>query len=114
MKQSTVHTAGHRSPEVQDEAVIPDPLNPDHQSLAPGIRLHGQMPGVGFTTAQWLIERNGQFLQVSELLYRVAEQMDGRRSAADIAARLTETSDWAIEREHVEYLIEKKLRPLGI
>ncbi len=72
------------------------------------------MPGVGFTTAQWLIERNQHFLQVSELLYRVAEQMDGTRSAADIAAVVTETSEWALERDHVEHLIEKKLRPLGL
>lgn len=88
-----------------------DDLRPE---LVPGVRLHGVMPGVGFTTQQWLIERNQQFLQVSELLYRVAEQMNGTRTMSEIAAAVTETSEWALEATHVHHLIEHKLRPLGL
>ena len=105
----------HR-PGVGFSIVTPVAAGIDHAPprLAPGIRLHGEMPGVGFTTKQWLLERNQQFLQVSELLYRVLEQIDGTRRVAEIARAVTITSEWTLEPEHVQHLISTKLQPLGL
>jgi len=33
--------------------------------LAPHVRVIGELPGNGFTSRQWLIERDAQFIQVS-------------------------------------------------
>jgi putative peptide zinc metalloprotease protein len=82
--------------------------------LARHVRLAGEMPDVGFQERQWLVERQGHFIQVTELLYRLLAQIDGTRTAAEIARAVTACSEWALEPEHVEYLIEHKLRPLRL
>ena len=82
--------------------------------LAPGVELAGEMPETGFTDQQWLIRRDRQFIQVTELLYRVAEQLDGRRTVDEIAIRLSETSRWLVAPEHVRQIIDTKLAPLGL
>jgi len=74
----------------------------------------GAMQGTGYQDQQWLIDRDGRFLQVTELLYRVAEQADGSRALEDIAARVTATTDWSVSADNVRQLIEQKLVPLGV
>ena len=66
---------------------------PEHPSLAPNVRLVGEMQGTGFKDRQWLVQSGDRFVQVTELLYRVAEQADGDRTLEGIAARLTEATD---------------------
>jgi putative peptide zinc metalloprotease protein len=83
-------------------------------ALAGGVELAGVMPETGFADQQWLIRRNGRFIQVTELLYRVAEQLDGRQSIEEIAASLTASSRWIVDPEHVRQIIETKLAPLGL
>jgi putative peptide zinc metalloprotease protein len=53
-------------------------------------------------------------VQVSELLYRVVEQVDGRRGLDEIAAQVTDRVPWLVTAEHVERLLETKLVPLGV
>lgn len=72
------------------------------------------MRDTGFVDRQWLIQRNDRFIQLTELLYRVAEQMDGRRSLKEIAARVTESTDWLVSDDDVKHLIKVKLAPLGL
>jgi putative peptide zinc metalloprotease protein len=86
----------------------------DTPSLAPGVELSGPMQGSAFVEQQWLIQRDGSFLQVSELLYRVAEQCNGRNSPEKIASRLTRSTQWQISPEQVRYILESRLAPLGI
>ena len=43
------------------------------------------MPGTAYQNQQWLIQRGDRYLQVSEVLYRVAEHCDGTRTEDDIA-----------------------------
>ncbi len=86
----------------------------DPPSKAPGIELIGVLPGSGFTDAQFLVKRNGQFVQVTELLFRTLEHVDGERTFEDIAALLTETTEWAVTADQVEYLVAQKLMPLGL
>src|SRR5918997_1541435 len=54
--------------------------------LAEGIELLGEYEGSGFKEAPYLARRaDGQTLQLTRLLYAVAESADGRRDFAAIA-----------------------------
>src|SRR6266508_5771573 len=102
---------------VRGAGVCPAP-QPEHvhtrPALGPRVQLMGAMQGTGYQDQQWLIDRDGRFLQVTELLYRVAEQADGSRALEDIAARVTATTDWSVSADNVRQLIEQKLVPLGV
>src|SRR5436190_21908729 len=82
--------------------------------LAQNVRLVGELPGNGFKSRQWLIERDSQFIQASELLYKLAEQLNGERTLDDIAAALTENTEWIVSATDVEQLVREKLIPLGL
>jgi putative peptide zinc metalloprotease protein len=92
----------------QAQAVIPE-----YPVLAPNVELVGKMQDSGFSEQQWLIQRNGQFIQVSELLYKVTELCNGERNQEQIAAAMTESTQWTVTADHVRLLI-KKLIPLGL
>lgn len=87
---------------------------PARPALAPGVRLAGEMRGTAFARSQWLIDRNGRFLQVSEPLYRVAEQLDGRRTHGEVAAAVSAATGWAVTAEHVREIVRLKLLPAGV
>lgn len=80
----------------------------------PNVRLIGQIKGSGFVDPPWLVERDKQFIQLSELLYRVTAASNGRRTLDNIADRLTETTDWIVTPDVVRQVIETRLAPLGI
>lgn len=82
--------------------------------LAPGVELLGEAPGTGYAQKMWLVQYYGRFIQLTELLYRVAEYCDGTNSLADIAAQVSYTTEWQINADDVEYLLNKKLVPTGI
>jgi putative peptide zinc metalloprotease protein len=87
---------------------------PARPALPPSVRLLGEFQGSGFETSPWLIQRDGKFVQVTELLYRVAEQANGTRTLAEIASAVTETTHWLLNADQVRTIIESKLMPLGI
>ena len=87
---------------------------PEHPSLAPNVRLVGEMKGTGFKDRQWLVQRDDRFVQVTELLYRVAEQADGDRTLEEIAARVTEATDWIVVGDDVQLLLRTRLVPMGL
>jgi putative peptide zinc metalloprotease protein len=72
------------------------------------------MRETGFTDRQWLVQRDGQFLQVTELLYRVLEQLDGARGLDEIAAGLTASTDWMVTADNVRQILRSKLIPMGL
>ena len=82
--------------------------------LAPRVQLVGEMPDTAFVDRQWLIMRDGQFIQLTELLYRIVEQMDGERTHDEIAAYVTDATRWHVTGEQVGQLISSKLVPLGL
>jgi len=86
----------------------------DRPVLAPGVELAGRFEGSAFRDPQWLIQRDGHYVQVSELVYRVAEYADGQRTLRQIADRLTESSEWTVTPEHVGRILTSKLVPLAI
>src|SRR5437867_2681317 len=89
-------------------------MSDERPALAAGVQLVGELKDSGFAEQQWLIQRDQRFVQVTELLYRVLEQCDGKRSVDEIADRLTESTRWAVNREHVRHVLDAKLIPLGL
>src|SRR5262249_27540459 len=71
------------------------------------------MPDTGFQDRQWLVRRDGRLLQVTELLYRVAEQADGKRTLEEIAQAVTEATEGLLDADAVRRLIQAKLLPLS-
>jgi putative peptide zinc metalloprotease protein len=86
----------------------------DPPALAPGVELVGEMPETGFQDRQWLVVRNGQFVQLTELLYRICEQCDGEHTLEHIAEAVSASTDWSLDASQVELVINKKLAPIGL
>jgi putative peptide zinc metalloprotease protein len=82
--------------------------------LAPDVELVGELRGSGFVEPQWLVRRSGSYLQLSELLFRVAAELDGERTLAEVAARVTSSTNWEVTPENVRQVIDLKLVPLGL
>ena len=72
------------------------------------------MAGTGFVEQPWLLRSDTGFVQLTELLYRIAEHLDGTRSPEDVAASVTETTRWSITGDQVRWLIDTKLAPLRL
>ena len=83
--------------------------------LAPGIELLGELKDSGFAEPRSLVKRaDGQMIQLSRLLYRVASEMDGTRGADEIAIAVSAELGRTLTGEQARYLITAKLAPLGI
>src|SRR5688500_9853752 len=81
---------------------------------AGGVQLVGELSGSGFKDRQWLVMKGGRFVQVGELLYRVLELADGTRTVPELASQLGSSIGRGISAENVEYLLHKKLIPMGL
>lgn len=57
---------------------------------------------------------DGQVVQLSPLLYLVAEHADGRRSYGEIAEAVSAAFGRGVSDDNVRVLVEEKLRPLGV
>jgi putative peptide zinc metalloprotease protein len=83
--------------------------------LADGVELIGEFEDSGFKEPPLLARRaDGQVIQLTQLLYLVAEACDGGRDAAAVAAVASERSGRAVSVENVKFLVEERLRPLGV
>jgi putative peptide zinc metalloprotease protein len=83
--------------------------------LAEGIELIGEYEDSGYKEAPSIARRaDGQIIQLAPLLYLIAECVDGRRTYAQIAKRATEAIGRGVGAEDVQYLVDEKLRPLGV
>jgi putative peptide zinc metalloprotease protein len=83
--------------------------------LADGVELIGEFEDSGFKEAPFIARRSdGQVVQLPPMLYRLAEQIDGRRDFDEIAERFSEAIARRVEAPDVEMLIEEQLRPLGV
>src|ERR671936_1481103 len=78
---------------------------------APGVVPVGEMQGVGTQEPAWLIQREGRYMLVSELVFRLVEQCDGSRTPEEIASGLTQATQWAVTPDDVRTLLERKLVP---
>lgn len=88
---------------------------PERPELAPGVRLAGQMHESAFKDPPWLIEReDAGYVQVTELLYRIAERCDGRRTLAEIAADVSEVTGRSVSADNVKQLVAAQLLLKGL
>jgi putative peptide zinc metalloprotease protein len=87
---------------------------PDRPALAEGVELSGQMEDSAFQEQPWLILRQGAFIQVTELLYRLADACDGNRDHDEIAAKVSEEIGRKATGANVRQLLERKLIPMGV
>ncbi|HEX8001704.1 MAG TPA: hypothetical protein VF519_03305 [Mycobacteriales bacterium] len=105
-----------RPPETtrQDDAPQPPP-HARAPRLARGVELLGQYEGSGFKEAPYLARRSdGQTIQLSKLLYAVAEACDGRRTYDEIAAEASRSFGRRLSARNAKTLVDDKLRALGV
>src|SRR5438093_1508491 len=91
-----------------DEMIIPEESRgqgpvaeqvPERPALAPDVELIGPMPETGFTDQQWLVRQGNRFLQFTELLYALLQEINGERTLDEIAVTLAMTVLAAIFHE---------------
>ncbi|MEU2114023.1 M50 family metallopeptidase [Streptomyces sp. NPDC019507] len=83
--------------------------------LGAGLQFLGEYQGSGSTERKYLVRRgDGQVVQLSRLLYLVAEAIDGLRNTETVSHRVSGRYGREVSADNVEYLIEQKLEPLGI
>ena len=86
MSQTTLPSRARPNQEPSKQAAAAQQVaTPDRPALAPNVELSGAMQESGFEKEQWLVQRDGRFIQLTELLYRVAEQANGERSLEEMA-----------------------------
>src|SRR3954447_3085099 len=91
------------------------PTLPDRPRLEDGVRLAGQMRESAFENPPWLLERDGAgYIQVTELLYQIAEQCDGQHTIDEIAETVSQKSGRSVTPDNVRLLIAKQLVPRGL
>lgn len=83
--------------------------------LADGVEILGRLDGSGYHDAPTLVRRaDGQTLQVTPLLATLLGAIDGRRDHRALAGELSRAVGKVVAPEDVEYLLERKLAPLGV
>jgi putative peptide zinc metalloprotease protein len=87
----------------------------DRPQRAAALELVGRFKDSGFKDPAYLARRSdGQVIQLSRLLYLIAEAADGRRDPQAIAACVAPRIGRRVSGDNVRFLVERKLRPLGV
>src|SRR3981081_4614854 len=113
---SPIAPAGHMppAPGAPAEPGIDARLLPEYPKLAAGVKLAGQMQESAFVNPPWLIEReDAGYVQVTELLYRIAEQSTGSRGVEEIASQISAPGK-PVNPGTVQSLIAQLLIPRGL
>jgi putative peptide zinc metalloprotease protein len=87
---------------------------PERPALAPGVELAGKLHDSAFAASQWLVQRNGHFIQLTALLYQIATLANGERTLEEIATAVTDATSRHISANNVQYLIANRLIPTGL
>jgi len=83
--------------------------------LADGTELIGEYEGSGFKEPPSLARRgDGQVIQLTPLLYSVAQKADGQHTLDDIAAEVGREIGRTVTADNVATLVDAKLHPLGL
>jgi putative peptide zinc metalloprotease protein len=78
--------------------------------LAEGVELAGEMVESAFKSPPWLISRGGRYVQVSRLLYAVAEQCDGKRSLDEIARAVSDAIKRDVGPDDVKVIVSNLMK----
>ena len=107
------HVSAGRTAPALPPADAPGPA--EVPRLAEGVELLGEYQDSGYSQPPSLVRRaDGQVIQMSALLYRVACRIDGSRGPAAIAELVSGDLGRSLNADQVRYLITAKLLPLGI
>lgn len=91
----------------------PDPGMPP--CLCEGTELMGQMEDSGFEETPYLVRRaDGKVIQLPQILYVLAEQLDGQKGYEQIAQGVTGAVGAELEPDDARFLVDEKLAPLGL
>ena len=93
-----------------------DAVSPSHAPprLAEGVELLGEYEGSGFKEPRYLARRgDGDIIQLTELLYLIAEQIDGSRDHDAIAQRVSERYGRKVTADNVATLVDNNLAADG-
>jgi putative peptide zinc metalloprotease protein len=83
--------------------------------LRPGVEPLGEYQGSGLTEATYLARTpDGQVVHVSRLLHLTLAEIDGRRTTAEIADRVSASYGRTVSPGNVGYLLDHKLAALGL
>jgi putative peptide zinc metalloprotease protein len=105
-------TTEHTAP---DLGLADAPGSVELPRLADGVELLGEYKGSGYSQPPSLVRRaDGQVIQMSPLLYRVACRIDGSRDPAAVAELVSADLGRSLNADQVRYLITAKLLPLGV
>jgi putative peptide zinc metalloprotease protein len=111
--QQSVTPAGSASEESRSSTAAPQgppiPI-PERPRLASNVELVGEMVESAFETPPWLLSRDGRYVQVSRLLYSVAEQADGERSVEEIARAVSEAIKRDVTADDVRVIVGNLMR----
>lgn len=83
-------------------------------TLAAGVELIGQYSGSGYRESPCLVRHLGRTIEMSPLLFTLCGALDGKRNVNEVAALLSTSSGRHATAADIEYLLENKLRPLGV
>ena len=87
----------------------------DRPKLADGLELIGEFEDSGFKEPQFIARRSdGQVIQLTQLLYLVSASANGERDLGEIGDKVSEEFGRGVSADNVGFLIEKRLRPLGV
>jgi len=99
------------------ETLLTPSTSDQSQSAAPAcaVELVGSFQGSGRTDQTYLARRDdGQWVELSPLLWLTLSNLDGTRSLTQVADRVSAAWDRPVTDEDVGYLIAKKLVPAGL
>jgi putative peptide zinc metalloprotease protein len=119
---STAHDvvggAARPGPPVLDgppEITSPPSEEPPRWSLAPGLELMGRVEGSGLHHASYLVRRrDGQVVQVSQLVQHVLDAVRSDRTATEVADRVSAAYGRRLPVEALTHLVTTRLLPLGL
>ncbi len=106
--------------ELKGSALLPRPGVSETGELeiptrAEDVELLGRVKQSGHREPPALVRRgDGQVVQVTPILYEVLSAIDGRRDHEQLAGEISQAIGRPIKLEQVRWLIEEKLRPLGL
>jgi putative peptide zinc metalloprotease protein len=88
---------------------------PEKPRLADGVSLAGQMRESAFVDPPWLIDRRGEgYVQLTELLYRIGEQLDGKHTFEEIANAVSQATGRSVTADNVRQLVDTQFVRKGL
>ena len=89
--------------------------DPHRAAPACAVELIGSFQGSGRANETYLARRDdGQWVELTPLLWLTLSSLDGVRTSAQVADRVTAALGQPVAGEDIDYLIDKKLVPAGL